>query len=204
MTRTIPHIQEALDRAFPGVKLEWSPKGYFVLTDFVYGNDGSVASYFNYSTPRELQGLINSDRTNRVILVIFVDEDGDPIAPSRDTIINGLYGGYHGARLDSINEMLDKLEHQEEHAGDAGIKQARDAGREMARITFDRHVGKVYASASGVTSQMKIRREMAKTLAQRQLEQDNGALADEEVMQRLREGPGGISMKEARQFGSIG
>lgn len=204
MNRTIPHIQEALDRAFPGVMLEWNQRlGHFVLTDFVYSNDGAVAKYFNYNTPRELQGMINSDRTNRVILMLFVDDDGEPITPNRDTVLNGLYGGYHGARLGSINEMLDDLEHREDHAGDAGVKQARDAGREMARIAFDRHVGKAYSSAGGVTSQWKIRRDMAKSMAQRNLENGNSSEADAEVALRIRE-KGGISMREVRQFGRLG
>jgi hypothetical protein len=196
------HIESALKRLFPTVRLEYSEAlDVWVVTDCVYGNNGEPATYYSYKTPRKLYGIVNSDRTNRVVLAELRDPmTGEAVAPTREAIIDALLAGHTGARDDAIDEVVNRIDEQEDNAEYRQLQERRAAGREVAKSAYDAHVGKASFSGAAAITQKNVLRDMTKTLAARQRDMENAQVADAEVMARMREG-WGISNQEKHTFG---
>jgi hypothetical protein len=164
---TIQHIQDWLDRVWPGLKLEYNAVwGYWVITDYVTAPDGSPATGIFYKTPWNLLCLQHGEYTNRKLVYLLDDEDtGEPVFPTFDNIVQTLNLGYVGGSALGWETWLDRIEEQEEQrVADAKaelrshVKDVWDEAGKAAR-------GRTYISPAGVTETAKSQRWIEQQLA---------------------------------------
>jgi hypothetical protein len=107
-----PHIQEALDREFPGVRLEWNAYlGFWVLTDDLFHIDGTLAYDQCYPAPKALRGIEPYPYTNRKVIWVVGDlETGERWPLYCDRILESLRKAYRGVHPSQVEAFLDDLE----------------------------------------------------------------------------------------------
>lgn len=164
MLQASPHLQRALDETFPGLKLEFNERtGYWVLVDDLYFVDGSVNLDVAYPPPGGLVGLEPYPLTRRAIIWMLGDPStGERWEPHADLILNALYHAYSGARIDAIEEHLDRIEESEAKQEELDRAPMREAAREKAGEIFDRVVrGRSTFSDAGTSTPWKTERALA-------------------------------------------
>lgn len=188
MKHTIPHIQAALDQRFPGVRLHYNHDvGYWILTDWIYGPHGQRATALFMKTPVLLWPIEDYPYTNRRICGIVSSPDGEPVYPVMDNVLFVMEQSFYGAAEAELQRRLDQLDEGEAQEKAQNREVMREALKETASQAWDRHVGKVWASKSGVTQPRKSRRDLAQKIM-------DDAWADHAAREHMNEGGVPISV----------
>jgi hypothetical protein len=167
-SRTLPHIQNYLDRRWPGVRLEWNGEyGYWIITDYVSGPDGKALKQVRYKTPANMRGIYPTEYTNRKLLFLLSHPDtGAAIKPSYFNVISTLSVAYVGGSEQAWDAFLDRLEEGE----DAEEKRKEDEIRDGTRSAWSASEGarknRVISSSAGVTCSEKAQSFIASQLKQ--------------------------------------
>lgn len=195
------HIQEALDREFPGVRLEWNPLlCWWILTEDARWPNGMPAR--NAWIPRTglLRGIEPWEWSHRKPTLFWgVIEEGIKHPLSLFAILDSLRKYRKGTRVRDAEDSIDALESREQDAADrlqrqrrdAAMDRAKDVWKDMHQSMFGRYVRKTDVSHTRAVNEEHARRE-------RELQGDQGD-ADAEVARRMRSGHGIAAARRERK-----
>lgn len=183
------HITEALDRDFPGVRLEFNEAlSVWVVTDWGYFPNGAPARDVAVRCGHYMKGVQHGPFSPRRACFALVDhETGQRWVPTLDTLLPVLQRTYNGARADAKTEFIDEIEASETTEQEHAVQENKDAAREAARWAFDHHAGKGYFGAAGAVTAKQVERDMNKRLQQAENEQagPQAEEADREMLLRM-------------------
>lgn len=166
-------IQRALDETFPGIRLEFNERtGYWVLVDDLYMDDGSVCLNAAYPPPGGLIGLEPYPLTRRAIIWALGDpRTGERWEPHADLILNALYKSFNGARIDAIEQFIDRIEDGEAAQAERDKQPMRERVRETAAEVWDRYkAGRATFSSAGASTPWKVDRELERKRKEKEQE----------------------------------
>ena len=196
------YIQDALDREFPGVRLEWNPLVcWWILTEHACWPNGMPAR--NAWIPRTglLRGIELFDQTHRRALLFWGRiEEGVKEPLSLFAILEALRRAKKGTTLRDTEAGINALEEREEdrtarqkmRERSMSMDRARDVWKDMHQSMFGR-----YHARTDWTHTRAINAEYEKR--EREQYGDQAAAADAEVAQRLREGHGIAAARRERK-----
>jgi len=132
--RTLPHIQAVLDRLYPGVKLRYNYEQYvWVLTDRFTFEGGAPAPDVLAKPTAMLRGCVGDQAVNEGVVAVFQDPDTkERWEPHLDLVLGFLNIAFHGNQLESINQVVDDMETEEDFAEALPKQKEREAAREAA------------------------------------------------------------------------
>jgi hypothetical protein len=189
------HIKYALERFFPGVKLQWNPRlQWWVLSDHAVWPDGKVTRNRWQTAPGLLRGIERFPTTTRAPILYWGEiETGKRDALSLFGILNSLRRYWTGGHQAAISRGLDRLEEGEQRAEERQKSREREASRARASETWESLHRSVFGAGIRKTPWTH-GRAVDKEYDERMKEQygDSAAEADREVARRVSDG-GGIA-----------
>lgn len=193
MLKAPRYIQAALDRFFPGVRLEWHPRlQWWVLTDFAAYPDGMPAKNIALGVTNMMRGIAPWEKTNRGAILFWGRiEDGWREPLSLFAILETLRKHRRAPTKEAVNKSIDALEAREEAAEAAKKRAEHAASRDRALEAWD--AVKLSMFGAGIrrtpwTHGKAVDAEYAKRT--REASNGNEAEADAEVARRLKSGQG--------------
>lgn len=206
MMRPPEYIQNALDRHFPGTRLEWQPVlQWWILTDYCYWEDGMPAKDAWYPVTGLLRGIAQGKWCNRVPILYWGRiEDGHKEPLSLDAILNTLWKYRAAPTKAAVNASMDRLEAREDEAEARRKKRERDRARERASDMWSSMRRTTIGNGIALTD-WKHAKAVDSEYARRVREQTE-AQADEldaEVLRRARTGVGISSVRRTKPEGVI-
>lgn len=187
------HIQAALDRFFPGVRLEWNGVyEWWILTQEAVYPDGMVVRNQKRPTPRLLRGIEPFAWTSRGALLFWGEIETLHREPlSLVGILETLRKYWNGGSKQEAAREIDRLEEGEEAAHARVKEQQRLEGRDRAGDAWNALKRSSFGPGMRNTP-WSHGRAVDKEFARQMQEQhgEMGAIADAEVAQRIKEGHG--------------
>lgn len=196
-TKTTKHIQDALDRLWPGLRLEYDwQHSTWVITEGFYYTDNGLPAKDLYVVPTDAMIPVSGLRpVNRGVLCRLVwksdplddTHPGIPVPPCRDLIISQLYRMFTNAREEGVSEQIDRLDQEELEVSLKRTSEYQAAYRDTAEQSWKRMRRRVTSTADGYTDNRKIERSIQKTMREEAQEERNRE-ADAAVRELASEG----------------
>jgi hypothetical protein len=185
------HIQQALDREFPGVRLEWNAfLGYWVLTDRLFHIDGTEAYDACYPAPTALRGIEPYAYTNRKVIWVVGDlATGERWPLYCERIIEALQRAHRGVKPEQVEEYLDALEASEAAQEQRERAEQSKAAREAGAAAWDGMKRSIF-SRSGRRTPYSYAKAVDRAFEKKRAQEDSEdlAAAEAEVLYRARRG----------------
>lgn len=185
------HIQQAIDREFPGVLLQWNAfLGYWVLTTNLHHVDGTEAYDACYPAPTALRGIEPYPYTNRKVIYVVGDlATGERWPLYCERIIETLRRAHRGVKPEQIEEFLDELEASEARELERERAEQSKAAREAGAAAWDGMKRSIFSRASKRTP-WSYSRNVDKAFVAKQAAEDRetDAAIEAEVIDRARRG----------------